>query len=118
MRLSVLSLLCLISLTLCSSSCQPFGLRLFYGDVLTNPTSSDYVTLNFDTTSPCLMSFVRLETYNGQTNLPCETKTVETSKNMKHYTTYIHRCPLQGIQFGERFRYTVFGWTGKDRDIL
>ena len=96
---SVLLVLLLVAVASSSSSCKPYGFRLFYGDVLTDPSSSDYAVLYFDTHHPCTDSYTRLSTPRGKTNLNCYTTKVVGSKDMNYYTTYVHQCPLKGIEF-------------------
>ena len=64
MQQLMIYLFILAPIAMSSDICEPFGTRLFYGDVLINPNSNDKAVVYFDTHESCSSSFVRLKTLN------------------------------------------------------
>lgn len=50
-----------VLLVLTSPSCEPYGLRIHYGDVLTDPSSSHKALLYFNTPLYCNSSYMTLK---------------------------------------------------------
>ena len=100
-------------LVLASSTCEPYGLRLHYGEVLVDPTSTNKALLYFNTPSICENSYVDLTVGSTKHTVSCTATAVHTSANMSFYVAYVHTCPLDLIVYGVNFTYTVNGVDAK-----
>jgi hypothetical protein len=114
----LLFLLLLTSTCLASRACQPLAPRMFYGDSISNPSSTRRLSIYFNTNRPCLGSHLQLLTKGGKQFVSCQTTSLRLSSNMSNYQTHIHKCHTDLIQYEETFRYRVFGWDGSERDPI
>lgn len=105
-QLIFLALLAVLSL---SAPCSPFGLRIYYGDIVSDPTSTEKIAVYFNTRSQCPKSYIRTITSKGYERIECQSHTVTLSANMGGYVPYVQKCSLSNIVFGEPFAYAVYG---------
>lgn len=52
--------LLVLTWTSSAQSCAPFGTRIQYGEVLTNPDSPQKIAISFNTNQPCSTSYLRI----------------------------------------------------------
>lgn len=57
----------------CLTPCEPFGLRIYYGDVLLDPLSPSKAEIYFNTKQNCTASYVHLLTKKGFQTIKCNT---------------------------------------------
>lgn len=100
----------LLCIAISLSPCEPYGLRIYYGDIVVNPSSNEKFVIYFNTKQPCSNSFVRIISKSGVRKQICSTKTITTSIFANFYTTYIHICSFSQVPFEETFSYTAYGW--------
>lgn len=112
--LPFLALLFLFASVYSLAPCEPFGLRLYYSDVLIDSHATDKAVLYFNTQSSCQHSFVNVISSEGFKKIPCESIAVNTSAFVNFYTANIHKCRLSSIPFEERFSYAAYGWGEED----
>jgi hypothetical protein len=61
-----------IALTLCDlAPCEPFGLRIYYGDVLLDHLSPEKAVIYFNTKEPCKASFLNVVSEEGFKKVTC-----------------------------------------------
>lgn len=106
----------LIALVFCLTSafkpCEPFGTRIFYGEVVQDKKSQEKLQIFFNTAQECSRSHVQVITRAGLDKIDCTITALHLSKNVNNYETYIHRCSVSSVSFEEVFHYNVFGWDG------
>lgn len=107
----VLSLL-LISLICTFKPCEPFGTRIFYGEIVKDRESEEKLEIYFNTASECNRSYVQLIRRTGLEKIDCSITALNLSKNVNNYQAFIHKCKISTIKFGEAFHYNAFGWDG------
>lgn len=74
------------------SPCEPYGLRVYYGDIVINPYSTERFVIYFNTQQACSNSFVNTISKDGFRKKICNTKVITTTAFANFYTTYIHVC--------------------------
>lgn len=97
MRQMILLVLVILLTTYCYGHklCEPFGLRVFYSDVLTNPDSASKILVYFNTDTVCEKSYVQVVTKTKLIRVPCPGIVVNISfKNGSSYQTVVHQCPI------------------------
>jgi hypothetical protein len=99
------------------SNCMPFGTRLNLGLKFYDPTEDEMLGIMFDTHDPCEESFVVFErpASGSFIRLSCDTTNL-TWGNETVYTTYVHKCHVYLLEYGERFSYMVYGWSGNTQE--
>jgi len=65
---------------LSQAPCEPFAIRVFYGDILQDPTSNFKASIYFNTNEICSDSFINVMTKSRMKKNKCETETVQTSQ--------------------------------------
>lgn len=68
---NILPFLLLIILVASQSDCNPYGVRIQYGQLLINSTSTEKLQISFNTQSPCQDSFLRILGSKGFKDIPC-----------------------------------------------
>lgn len=105
-------LLVLLDVVSTLRSCQPFGTRIFYGEIVLNAESDDKLHIYFNTAEECAHSYVQTLTKQGLDKTICEITPLRLSEAVNFYTTFVHKCNISRIALGESFNYNVFGWDG------
>ena len=106
----IIILLLAIALTICDlTPCEPFGLRVYYGDVLLDHLSPEKAVIYFNTKEPCRASFLNVISGEGFKKITCAHNTINTSAFVNFYAPNVHVCPLTNILFEESFKYAAFG---------
>ena len=67
-----LLLLALSATVLALKPCEPYAVRLFYGDIVINPESNEGLSIYFNTQQACPNSFIRMLTKNGFERYNCQ----------------------------------------------
>jgi hypothetical protein len=99
-----------IALTLCDlAPCEPFGLRIYYGDVLLDHLSPEKAVIYFNTKEPCKASFLNVVSEEGFKKVTCAHNAITTSAFVNFYAPNVHVCPLTNIPFEESFKYAAYG---------
>lgn len=80
----VLSLL-LVSLVCTFKPCEPFGTRIFYGEIAQNKESEEKLEVYFNTASECNRSYVQLIRRTGLEKIDCSITALHLSKNVNNY---------------------------------
>lgn len=99
-----------VSCTFSLQPCEPFGLRVYYGDIIADPQSTEKVAVYFNTQATCPDSFINVISSAGFKKVLCMNKAVDTSSFMNEYTANIHSCSLLSVPFDEGFSYIAYGW--------
>ena len=78
-----------------------------------NASSTEQMTFQFNTLSPCNRSYIQLNSAAGP-NL-----TVLCSSNLLAFGTYfsyVQECSVSRLKEGEDFTYSAFGWSGRAQE--
>lgn len=91
-----------IALVICDlTPCEPFGLRIYYGDVIFDHSSPEKAVIYFNTKEPCKASFLNVISEEGFKKVSCTHTTINTSASVNFYAPNVHVCPLTDIPFDE-----------------
>lgn len=99
MKLGLISAVLLIVLAECTESCEPYGVRTFFGGSYTTPNHPELFSLRFNTNSSCEASFVRTLQGSNAQDFPCSVTKI-TVKNLTTFITYVHNCSLTNLASG------------------
>ena len=109
MGITHIILIVLVSWSLASPSCVPLWPRMFYGNSIKDSSSSDKLSIYFNTKEACSHSYVQIITKNGMNRIVCETTAISLSEHTNYYKTYVHKCHTDVIKYDETFFYNIFG---------
>lgn len=113
------TLICL-SVLICSifslTPCEPFGVRIYYGDILVDQTSQEKAAVYFNTQQSCSSSFLNIISEDGIKKIMCQHQQVNTSAFVNFYTAHIHKCSLFNIPLEQSFSYIAYGWAEESGD--
>jgi len=89
--------------------CEPFGLRLYYGNVLLNQSSTEKAHLYFNTKESCEGSFANVISSEGFKRVTCEHSAITTSAFVDFYVAHVHKCSFTNIPYEDTFSYIAYG---------